>query len=262
MRLEEGITMRRRIDNALEKITATVSAWRSVDTLTVLESGEDIYDPYFFLSLDVYYNGQVPNVREREQMFDYVMAFESSQVNRKDRFLFEDIPVRMEYKSITRFDSIIDGAADDISFRDNGTYMFYRLRRSRILYARSQWLEQVREKMNSFSPRFWNLLRDSFQARMEHFLSDLNAAVIRNDHYFYLTAAAGFVRSLCSVLFVINHRFEPSGRQMISEVLTLKRLPEPFEGRFLSFLREDGELSLDRKREIANLMAKSIINLT
>jgi hypothetical protein len=48
---------------------------------------------------------------------------------------------------------------------------------------------------------------------------------------------------------------------MAKEVLALPLLPEPFEGRFVSFLREDAELSLERKREIANLMAKSIINL-
>jgi hypothetical protein len=237
--------------------------WDGVDTISLVETGsEDIYDPYFFVSLDVYCAGEIPDVEARRDEFPDVVAFESLQLTRKDRFLLDDIPFRLEYKDIERFNHIIQGAqGPGGAFRDSGTYMFYRLKHGHVLFQRSEWLTEVRKDLESFTDEFWSMLREAFQARMEHFLGDLSAAVVREDDLFYLVSSAGFVRSACSVLFAINHRFEPSGRLLYDETRALPILPESFGGRFESLLRSANALSASRRAEVAELLAKSIVAL-
>jgi hypothetical protein len=139
--------------------------------------------------------------------------------------------------------------------------MFYRLKHGRVLYQKSEWLTEVRKDLDSFTDEFWSMLREAFQARMEHYLGDLNAAVARSDDLFYLLSSAGFIRSVCSVLFAINHRFEPSGRLLYEETSTLPVLPESFAGRFESLVRPSAALSASRRAEVAELLAKSIVAL-
>jgi len=69
------------------------------------------------------------------------------------------------------------------------------------------------------------------------------------------------VKSICSMLYAINRRFEPSGRQLYEQILELDVLPENFRGRFYSILRDDPEFNHERKQEIAELMTRSVINL-
>jgi len=255
--------MKPRVESAINRIVAVLESWDSVDTIALVETGsDDIYDPYFFVSLDVYYAGDIPASETRRQELPDVVAFETLRLTHKDRFLLDDIPVRLEYKDIERFNRIIQGArGPEGAFRDSGTYMFYRLKHGRILYQKSEWLSEVRKDLESFSDAFWEMLREAFQARMEHYLGDLNAAVVRGDNLFYLISSAGFVRSVSSVLFAINHRFEPSGRLLYDQTIQLPVLPESFQGRFESLLRPSDALSSSRRAEIAELLAKSIVAL-
>jgi hypothetical protein len=255
--------MKPRVESAVNQIISVLKRWDGVDTISLVETGyEDIYDPYFFVSLDVYCAGEIPDVEARREEFPDVVAFESLQLTRKDRFLLDDIPFRIEYKNIERFNRIIQGAqGPGGSFRDSGTYMFYRLKYGQVLFQRSEWLTEVRTDLDSFTDEFWDMLREAFQARMEHYLGDLSAAVVREDDLFYLISSAGFVRSVCSVLFAINHRFEPSGRLLYDETRELPILPESFAGRFESLLRSSQTLSASRRAEVAELLAKSIVAL-
>ncbi len=106
---------------------------------------------------------------------------------------------------------------------------------------------------------FWIGMTAASRATMEHYLSDLIASVIREDKLFYLISSAGFIKSFLSLLFVLNRRFKPSGRVLYEKVWELMELPENFKGRFQSFLRDDPEFPPSRKREIAELMAKSVV---
>jgi hypothetical protein len=94
---------------------------------------------------------------------------------------------------------------------------------------------------------------------MEHYLSDMRSAVMNSDDLFYLISSAGFLKSFCSLMFVINHIFEPSGRRLSTRVMELPKLPENFKGRFASILAEDPEFSPRRKVEVAELLAKSVV---
>jgi len=254
--------MRHRIENAVAKVTDVLKTWEQVDTITMVESGEDLYDPYFFISLDVYCTGDIPAPESRAALFQESVAFEALPVTRKDRFLMDDVPIRVEYKDVARFNEIIHSArGNEGIYRDSGTYMFYRLQNCEVLVQKSEWIDEVRKDLEAFSPAFWTMLRSLIQARMEHHLGDLHASVVREDNLFFLISSAGFVRSLCGALFAINRKFEPSARLLNEQVRALSILPDPFGGRFDSFLRTDGDHSPARKAEIADLMAKSVLSL-
>lgn len=253
--------MNRKVEGVAEDLSGRIARWDVVDTVTIAETAEgDPNDPYFFLSLDVYSRGDIPDVDTRMRLFSDAGAFESSSVTAKDRFLVEEIPVRVEYKDISRIDEILRKTSDNTwVFRQTGTYMFYRLAGARPLVSKSDWLNSVRESLQSLPSEFWSRITAASRATMEHYLGDLIAAVVREDVLFYLISSAGFIKSFLSLLFVLNRRFEPSGRMLYEMVWELPELPENFKGRFESFLRDDPEFPASRKRELAELMAKSVV---
>ena len=244
-----------------EKIAGIVKEWPCVDSVLAGPLiSEDFFDPYYFLSLDVYISGALPDVEERKKYFGFGVAFESSQSKGKDRLLVDEIPVRIEYKTVSRISDLIDGKEGFLAtMRDSGTFVFYRISASGILYSRSDWIERMRAKLSNMPEPFWNTLRQSFQSRMEHSLSDLGASSMRDDGLFFSISFATFLQSVCSVLFAINKRFEPSFRLLSEEVRDLPVLPESFAGRFESLVRSD--FTPSRKYEIAQLLARSILSL-
>jgi hypothetical protein len=249
----------RKIQQALDAIVNVVREWDAADTLTLIKLSDDFYDPYFFISLDLYFRGEIPDVQQRSQMFDFTGGFESSGFNRKDRFLLDEIPFRIEYKDIDRFDTIIRQSASE-PLRDSGTYMFHRLRSSEVMFAKSEWIEGARRDLAQLSGDFWASARSSAQVSMEHYLGDLAAAVIREDELFFILSLAGFVKSALRTVFAVNRRFEPSPRQYRQIALQLEILPDSFQGLLESLLRQE-DRSMNRKREIAELLAKRIIQL-
>ena len=254
--------MSRLVNQTVQKIVDTVSQWDGVDTITLMEGEADIYNPYFFLSVDVYFRGLLPETETRRDLFSYGSVFESSAVNRKDRFLVGEFPVRIEYKDIDRLDAMIHGDLGvATNMADSGTYAFYRLQNCSVIASKSEWLTRVREEIQNLREDFWAVLRVSVQSRMEHFVSDLGAAVMQDDDLFFLVSAAGFARSLCSLLFAINHEFEPSARYLAEHTQKLPILPGTFRGWFESFLRRDSSIAREKKFEIAELLARSVIGL-
>ncbi len=248
---------------AAERVAQALQAWPQVHCAALGEPiAEDFYDPYYFLSIDVYHSGGLPPAESRCDSFSFGGGFESSQSNRKDRFLLDRIPIRLEYKDMAGMEDLIDGKGGlQESLREGGTYGFYRIVNSEILFHRDDWLLRMRKKLENMPQTFWDLLRRKFQSRMEHFLGDMGAAVMRGDDLFFLIAAAGFVRSTCALLFAVNRRFEPSPRLLAEQVMSLPILPDTFEGRFGSILRSDSGLSPGKKREVAELLARNTLNL-
>ncbi len=253
--------MKRKIQQSLDQIVQVLREWDSIDTLTHIQISDDIYDPYFFISLDVYYRGEIPDSKKRSEMFDFAGGVETSGFNRKDRFLVDDIPFRLEYKDIQRFESIIaDSKANAVAIRDSGTYMFHRIMISQVIFQKTSWIDGARNDLRDLSEDFWQGARASAQVSMEHYLGDLSAAVIREDDIFYYVSLSGFIKSALRTLFALNRTFEPSPRLISDKAINLEILPDSFNGLLESLLRrEDGPLT--RKREIAELLAKRIIQL-
>jgi hypothetical protein len=253
--------VKRKIQQALDAIVNVVREWEAADTLTLIQLSDDLYDPYFFISLDLYFRGEIPGAAERSVMFDFTGGFESSGINRKDRFLLDDIPFRIEYKDISRFDTIIhDSLNQSVAIRDSGTYMFHRIVTSEVIFRKSGWIESARSDLAQLPGGFWAGARTSSQVSMEHYLGDLAAAVMREDELFYVYSLSGFIKSALRTVFSINRRFEPSPRQLKEEALLLDVLPDSFQGLLESLLRHE-DRSWTRKREIAELLAKRIVQL-
>ena len=255
--------MQRKVERISKELGKRVCGLPGVDSVTLAEiTGEDFVDPYFVLSFDVYFRGSLSPIEVRHKLFEDAGAFESSSVASKDRFLIEELPVRIEYKDIARIDEILGKVEQNLwVFRQTGTYMFDRLQNATILEKRSDWIERTRAVLTKLPDSFWELLAKSSLATMEHYLADYAAGVLRSDPLFSLISAAGFIKSCCSALFVLNRTFEPSGRVLYKRIFELPRLPEHFASQFETFMSDDPDFGPNRKREIAELIATSIFNL-
>jgi hypothetical protein len=263
--------MKRKVESLARSITAAVSVWESVECVTVGEhSDADVLDPYFALTVDVYLRGSPPTSEERQAAFAAALgqpgAFESSATSSKDRFFIGGLPIRVEYKSISTIDDVLERSrlpdAEVVwIFKNSGTYMFYRLKHSVALFDRSAWLKATRKAIDELPPDFWLGLRDACLAKMEHYLADLGAASVSDDGYFYDVSLAGFIRYAAAALFMSNQSLEPSHRYVTAQLRKLPRLPDDFPGRWDSLLRSDGGLSRAQKYKIAELLAKSILAL-
>lgn len=246
----------------MEPIVEVISSWQGVNSVALLQSGSDPYDPYYFLSIDVYCTGDIPSASDRKSQLRGHSAFESSNVTRKDRFFMGETPVRLEYKDTARFDELVQAATKgEPRFRDAGTYPFYRLSAAEVLFSRSDWIPRIREALAGLPDLFWQHLRENQQGRAEHTYGDLSAAAYRGDELFFIVSAGRFMRSLAGFLFAINRTFQPSYRLLTEELLALDQLPSSFSVRLESFIRQDSRLTMEQRRELAELMIKSVLSL-
>jgi hypothetical protein len=262
-----------------DRLVSIISEWPGVECISLNEAAlPDTLDPYFALILDIYCAGPIPSTEERGKLFgDDVAAFETSSVSSavtqgedpvregKDRFLVGDLPVRLEYKSIKLIEELVSIADSRLEFlwlvKDSGTYGFYRLINGELLFSRSDWIQGLRKRLGSLGEEFWRRMRNAHDSKMEHFLSDLGAAVFQGDDFYYLISAAGFIKSACLTLFCINRRFEPSHRAYYKQTLELPELPESFSAQLENFVRPDPEMTMERKFALAKIIARGIVAL-
>lgn len=251
----------------VERFTSIISAWPGVECVSLNEAAlPDTLDPYFALILDVFFRDPIPGPEERHRLFgDDLEAFETSAKGNKDRFLIKDVPIRLEYKSIRRMEELISIADTRLEslwlIQDKGTYSFYRLSQGEIVFSRNGWITDVRRRLASLADEFWQIMRNSHESKMEHYLSDLGAALMQGDDFFYLVSAASFIKSACLTLFCVNRHFEPSHRAYYKRVLEMKELPDSFRACLESFLRADAEMTKERKFSLAQYIARGIVAL-
>jgi len=251
----------------VERFAPIISQWPGVECVSLNEAAlPDTLDPYFALIMDVYYHDSLPGPEERQSLYgDDLQIFETSAQGTKDRFLVGNIPVRIEYKSVKKVEELVtiaDTRFDSLWFiKDSGTYTFYRLSNGEIIFSRNDWIMDIRKRLTSLADEFWQIMRNAHESKMEHFLSDLGAAFMREDDFFYLISAAGFIKNACLTLFCINRCFEPSHRAYYKQVLALKVLPDSFESYLETFLRSEPELTMERKYSLAQFIARGIVAL-
>jgi hypothetical protein len=250
----------------VERFTEILSKWEGVECITLNEAAlPDTLDPYFALILDVFYSAPIPEAEERCRLYgDDVAAFESSGQGEKDRFLIGDVPVRLEFKKTVKIDELVNIACADHEslwfIKDSGTYGFYRLANCEIIFSRSNWIHDVRKRLENIGDQFWKNMRDTVQSKMEHFLSDLGAACFQGDKFHYLIASSGFIKTACLTLFCINRRFEPSHRAYFKQVCELPVLPASFSAEFQTFL-DNNASDLESRFYVAKLIAQKIVML-
>ncbi|MDR2136465.1 MAG: DUF4037 domain-containing protein [Treponema sp.] len=250
-----------------DRFVETLSLWPGVECITVSEAAmQDTLDPYFALILDVFCSAAIPGPKTRSELYGGdLLSFESSPQGLKDRFLIGDIPIRLEYKSTVQVEELVDIAlrrADSLwLIKDSGTYGFYRLAGGEVLFSRTDWLSVIRRQLADLGDRFWSGMRAASQSKMEHFLNDLGAAYLQNDEFHYLLASAGFIKEACLTLFCVNRRFEPSHRSYYKQVLELPSLPDSFPAELENFVRQSPEMTMNRRYSLAQVIARSIVNL-
>jgi len=251
----------------VDRFAAIISQWPGVECVSLNEAAlPDTLDPYFALIMDIYYRDSIPGPEERQGLYgEDLQVFETSGQGTKDRFLVGDIPVRLEYKSVKKIEDLVtiaDTKFDSLWFiKDSGTYTFYRLSHGEIIFSRSGWILGIRKRLTSLEDEFWQIMRNAHESKMEHFLGDLGAAFMREDEFFYLISAAGFIKNACLTLFCINRCFEPSHRAYYKKVLELKTLPDSFESYLETFIRSEPELTMERKYSLAQHIARGIVAL-
>ncbi len=255
--------MKHRVELMAERLTAILASWPGVSCVLSCDASEtDILDPYFALVLDIYCNGDIPSVEERITAFDNPGAFESSQAGCKDRFFLDGLPIHLEYKKTSLLDFAIKDEKDH-SWIHNvpGTYFLYRIVHGTVFYRNSDWIDKVRFGLGATPLEFWTDLRETWQFKLEHHLSDLGGAALKDDRYFYYVSLAGFMKSCASILFAINKAWEPSDRNLTSSLLELPVLPDDFSGQWGGLTRTDSRLNPERIFQLAQRTAKSIFML-
>ena len=251
----------------VDRFAEILTAWPGVECITLNEAAlPDPLDPYFALILDVFCTAAIPNAEERCRLYgNDVAAFESSGQNEKDRFLINDLPVRLEFKFTQKIEELVNIADTKHDalwlIKDSGTYAFYRLINGEIIFSRNDWILKIRKRLEKLPQQFWTEMRNSVQSKMEHFLSDLGAASFQRDQFHYLIASAGFIKTACLTLFCINRRFEPSHRAYFNQVRGLPILPESFLAEFETFLENSPGVNMDSRFCLAKLIAKKIVRL-
>ena len=256
--------MKYKVKEVTDELVKRITQWDCVEVITCTDAAAmNVYDPYFSITLDVYYRKEgIPSGPERGDIFSDTFFFEASTVSLKDRFMMEDFPVRIEYKELERIEHLIDELDNpDSIYREKGTYIFHRLEEGTVLFEKSGWLKNIRKKMETMPQMFWAVFREASQSRMEHYLSDLGASVFQKDTLFYKISLAGFLNSACCTLFAVNKKFEPSAKRFHELIGKLPVLPAGFMANFDVLLRMDDNLSIERNREVAELLAKGIIGL-
>ncbi len=252
-----------RVNRIIDSLIDIITTWEGLDAITSMEFlADETFDAYFFISLDVYYSKELPVFETRRDSFSDAIAFESSRAHLKDRFLVHDIPIRLEYKKLSTYADMLNNYKQyERQYRGSGTYGLYRIENAHIRYDPESKFKNLQKIIQKPENEYWRFLYNIFRGTTVHFLGDLSAAALRNDHYFFLFSSSGFLHNFIRLLFTINKQFECSGRQVYKDVFTLNILPENFVGRFETFLRSDGGISLEKKAEVAELLTTSVIGM-
>jgi hypothetical protein len=253
--------VQKKVEHISQELNRIICSWSGIEAVVLGEAADaGILDPYFTISLDVFHYSGVPETEGRKNAFGNPTAFETVPGLTEDRFLLQELPVKIRYVSTERVDFMLTRVEDrEWIFHDASTYLFYRLLHGHVLHQSTGWLDQTREKLKLMPDHFWQTLQNGARISAAYYLNDLRAAVFRGDRLFYTFSLSRFLRSLCSFLFAVNRTFEPSDRLIAERVRNLPHLPDGFVGRFESMLRDNPELPPERKREVAELLVKSIL---
>jgi hypothetical protein len=254
--------MKHKIETLTNFLTQTISSWSNVECITVDPRSEIFpYDPYFAVVIDVYHRGKIPSARSRRNAFGDPGAFESSAGRTKDRFFLEELPIRIEYKDVKAINLLVNRPLKNIKLlKNSGTYAFFRLMNNKVILDAHGWIGQMRKALATFPDKAWKALRDNYNSKMEHYLSDMGAASFSNDKFFLLLSEAEFLRYAAASVFAANMRFEPSHRDIEEHLRNLPSMPEGFWASWDSVLQKEGEIPADKRFEIARILAGKVLS--
>jgi len=253
--------MKRKVHAIAATLAERLSQWDGVEAVLLGEAADiEVYDPYFTIDLDVYFGGTLPGLDVRSCLMQGMEAFETSPVSFVDRFLLDGLPVSIHYMRTGDVDAMLLRIAEKTwVFHEPGTNMLSRIERGEVLFSRVGWIDESRAALAHVPEEFWWQARLRAFSSAERALADMGAASFRSDDLFFLLSTARLLRSVASFLFAVNRRFEPAGRMLAERIAELPVLPGEFLGRLEGLLGSSGGLSRDARREIAEILVRSLM---
>jgi hypothetical protein len=253
--------LNRKVKEIAEKITGVISDWKGVEAIAIgRQSVGDVFDPNFLMEFDVYFQGDIPPASERKKLLGDPIMFFTNPVPPLDRFLIGELPLLIHYqnrKSIELLPQRFE--KNEWVHRNPPMNILYRIQNSEILYSRGDWFEKLKGETKQPKGDFWKNMKDSARFLIEHYLMELGVSVLDGNDLFYRNTLNKFIEHACGLLFAINRKFLPDDRYIYGELKRLEKLPDEFFSRFDRLIKTDAEYSAEKKREIATLIAKSIL---
>lgn len=256
--------MKARVKKLADGLVGVLADWNGVQAVTLQHFAEkDIYDPNFSVSFDVFCREHIPEPEQRRNAFPDASYFEASPAGTKDRFMAGDLPVRISYKECRRIEEAVDAASGNAGALpgEQDTYLFYRLATGSELLSVEDWLAGIRSRLDQLPESFWTAWTNSSRDKLDHLLGDLGAAAIQDDALYFRLSLSGFLKAAAEFLFSVNHVFQPGPRDVTGVLSLLETLPDGFEANWQSLLRESEELPPQRKRDVAEVLARSLFAL-
>ena len=95
--------MKKKVERIAGKFAEIISGWNNVEAIILGEAAEiETIDPYFNINLDIYYLGNLLPRNDRKEKLKLGIMLETSLIFPEDKFLVEDLPVRVGWKSRRR----------------------------------------------------------------------------------------------------------------------------------------------------------------
>jgi hypothetical protein len=250
-----------KVDKIAHDYGKKIEKLENVEAILLGEAAEiEIYDPYFIIDMDVFYEGELLPAVKRAELFGNPAIFETSPVNPVDRFLTGDLPIIIYYKELDRVDLIFERIENQKwIFRKETTNMLYRLKNGQVLYSKKGWIDSIRKHFVTLPESFWKNIINSCKFLIEHYLREIHVSAIKENNLLYQNSLSCFIEGVCSCIFALNREFEPSPRLLYEYLCSLKNLPDGFLNRFEILISTKKEFTMERKGEVATLIAKSLI---
>jgi hypothetical protein len=221
-----------------------------------------VSSPLFCLKLDVFYKGPIPLYPDRLKGLPPLQYLETSLAKEKDRFFLDRMPIHLDYKEVSRVEEELVGIGETASpLRQETTYGLFRLYHGITVHTKSDWIRQVKTRLEGLPETFWAFQRRNLAGRLEHQLSDMAAAVFNRDGMFFHIGLARFLETLAELLFAINHQFLSPAEELKFQIDGLEILPAGFTGYFDSLLREDAGFDRERRLALARHLAEGALAL-
>ena len=255
--------MKRKVQKIATSLAEKLSALPGVQAVLLGDAADiEVFDPYFTIDIDVYTEESPPALEERRELLSGIEAFETSPVAAVDRFLVDELPASVHYARTQDVDSMLLRISEMTwVFHEPGTNALYRIGHGQVLFDREGWLEESRAALAHVPDAFWWQARLRAFSLAERALSDVGAAAHRSDVMYFLISASRLVRCVASFLFAVNKQYEPSDRLLSERMANLPVMPEGLFAKLETFMKPVGEMTMERRREIADNIVRSLIPL-
>lgn len=218
--------------------------------------------PLFCVKLDLFYRGPIPTFPDRLKTLPSLQFVETSLSREKDRFFLQQMPIHLDYKTVSRVDAeLADLGEPDSPLRQETTYGLFRLYHGIPVHTKTTWIREVKAKLEALPDAFWTFQKTNLASRLEHLLSDMAAANFNGDGLFFQIAQAGFLETLAELLFAVNRQFLGPPEELKFQLEGLDVLPTGFTGYFDTLLREDDSIDRERRVSLARHLAEGVLGI-